>query len=327
MTKKPIALGLMLISALLLTACGGGETSELPQPEVNVVSATETPAPTPTVELIVVTDGLGREVVLESPAERIISLAPSNTEILYALDAGEQMVGRDDYSDYPAEALELTSIGDTYAGVNAEGIIALAPDLVLAAEITPPEYVSTLEELGITIFYLGNPLTIEELYTNLEIVAELTGREAEAEALIADLDARVLAVDEALAEVEERPSVFYELDASDPAAPWTAGSGTFIDQLIDRAGGVNVGNALAGSFAQFSVEELVVQDPDVILLGDAAYGITVESVAERPGWGGLAAVQNDAVYPFDDNLVSRPGPRLVDALEQLAQLLHPELFE
>ena len=328
MHKKALGLSLLLLLTLALSACSPTTTAtELPEPAVNVVSPTKTPLPTATVELIQVVDGLGRSVTLEGPAQRVISIAPSNTEILYAIGAGDQLVGRDDYSDYPTEALDLPSIGDTFAGVNSESIIALQPDLVLAAQITPPEYVTQLQGLGITVFWLANPLSIEELYENLRIVAELTGNENHAEDLITNLQARVAAVDEVLASATGTPSVFYELDASDPAAPWTAGGGTFIDQLIERAGGVNIGSALDGAYAQFSIEELIIQNPDAILLGDAAYGITVESVGARAGWAGLAAVLNGAVYPFDDNLVSRPGPRLVDALEQLALLLHPEIFE
>jgi iron complex transport system substrate-binding protein len=131
-----------------------------------------------------------------------------------------------------------------------------------------------------------------------------------------------------LAGVQERPLVFYELDSTDPNAPWTPGPGTFIDTLIGMAGGQNVGSVLASDWAQISLEELLKQNPDLILLGDANYGnVTPEQVAAREGWDNLQAVKDGKVYPFDDNLVSRAGPRLVDGLEALAKLLHPELFE
>lgn len=318
---------LLLLASLSACRAQPGSEEQLPAPEINTVAATATPQPTPSIEIISLSDGLDRTITLEGPAQRIVSLAPSNTEILFAIGAGEQIVGRDDFSDYPAEALELTSIGDTYASSNSESIIALEPDLVLAAEITPLEYISEMEALGITVFWLANPLDMEGLYSNLSTVGLLTGRQAEADALIEELEARVEAVDSALGDVEQESSVFYELDASDPAAPWTAGSGTFIDQLIVRAGGVNVGAVLGGAYGQLSIEELIVQDPQIILLGDAAYGVTPETVAARAGWGSISAVQNQQLYPFDDNLVSRPGPRLVDALEELARLLHPDLFE
>jgi iron complex transport system substrate-binding protein len=146
--------------------------------------------------------------------------------------------------------------------------------------------------------------------------------------LIESLKERVAAVDEKIATVEKRPLVFYELDGTDPNAPWTSGPGTFVDLLIARAGGVNVGNSLGSAWAQISVEDLITKNPEFILLGDATWGgVKPEDVAARPGWENIAAVKNQQVYPFDDNLVSRPGPRLVDGLEQLARLLHPELFQ
>jgi iron complex transport system substrate-binding protein len=121
--------------------------------------------------------------------------------------------------------------------------------------------------------------------------------------------------------------VFYELDATDPSNPWTAGSGTFIDYIITQAGGTNAASTLQGDYAQLSSEQLIAVDPEVILLADALYGVTPESVAARPGWDVITAVMETAIYPIDPNMMSVPGPRLVDALEETARLLHPELFE
>ncbi len=321
----------------LLAACGS-PAATLPAPQVDVQQATVAPlcvAPAISVQAqpistvgtgMSITDGLGRLVTLATPAQRVISLAPSNTEILFAIGADAQVVGRDPYSDFPAEAANVTDIGDTFAELNAELIISLAPDLVLAAEITPPEQVAQLEQLGINVFWLANPTDLEGLYTNLNIVAQLTGHEQETAVLIDALRARVAAVQTALADVTEVPTVFYEVDGlSDPNAPYTAGTGTFIDLIITTACGKNAAAALEG-YKQLSIEELLVQNPDFILLGDAAYGATPELVAARAGWDQLAAVQKDQVVPFDDNLISRPGPRLIDGLEQLARLLHPEQF-
>ncbi|MDQ2692746.1 MAG: ABC transporter substrate-binding protein, partial [Chloroflexota bacterium] len=284
--------------------------------------ATEAPTETSAATPLTVTDGLGREVTLDAVPQRIVSLAPSNTEILFAIGAGNQVVGRDQLSDFPEEAKELPDIGSTFEELNTELIVSLDPDLVLAAEINTPEQVKQLEDLGLTVYYLKNPLTLEEMYGNLEIVAELTGREDEAAALIESLQARVAAVDEKIAPLSSRPGVFYELDATDPAKPFTAGKGTFIDQLIDRAGGFNIASDLEG-YPQISLEQVVAADPAFIILGDARYGVTPESIAGRPGWGNLSAVKNEQVFPFNDDLVSRPGPRLVDALEELAKLLRP----
>jgi iron complex transport system substrate-binding protein len=208
-----------------------------------------------------------------------------------------------------------------------EQIVALDPDLVLAGGINTPEQVKALEDLGVIVYFLANPTTLEEMYANLATVGQLAGRNDEAKALIESLQTRVAEVDKQLATINDRPDVFYEIDASDPARPYTAGPGTFIDQLITRAGGVNVAAEAPSEYPQLGLEQLVVSDPAIILLGDSAYGVTPEVVSARPGWEVLAAVENGKIFPFDDNLVSRPGPRLVDGLEQLAKLLHPELFQ
>lgn len=272
------------------------------------------------------TDGLGREVTLNGLPQRIVSLAPSNTEILFAIGAGDQVVGRDQLSDFPEEVANATDIGSTFDALNTELIVSLNPDLVLAAEINTPEQVKQLEDLGLTVYYLKNPTTLEEMYGNLELVAQLTGYGEEAAALVESLKGRVAAVDEKIAPLSSRFSVFYELDATDPSKPFTAGKGTFITQLIDRAGGSNIASDLEG-YPQLSLEQVVAADPAFIILGDARYGVTPESIAQRPGWENLSAVKNGNVLPFNDDLVSRPGPRLVDALEELAKLLRPELFE
>ncbi len=277
--------------------------------------------------VISMADGLERQVTLESPAQRVVSLTPATTEILFAIGAGSQVVGRDLFSDYPPEALSAMDIGGSWGEYNLEAIVALEPDLVIAGGINPPELVSSLEGLGLTVYFLANPLTLEEMYINLEIIAQLTGREEEAADLIETLKARVAAVDEKVAPLSYAPTVYYELDATDPTKPYTAGPGTFVDLLIARAGGINIGSELQGQWAEISLEQLIVSDPAIIILGDSIYGETPEKVAARPGWEVLTAVRDGTVFPFDDDLVSLPGPRMVDGLEGLARILHPEVFE
>jgi iron complex transport system substrate-binding protein len=174
---------------------------------------------------------------------------------------------------------------------------------------------------------MANPVTLEDMYTSLELIGVLTGHEAESAELVQSLAARVAAVDAAIEPINDRPTVFYELDASNPTAPFTAGLGTFIDLLIVRAGGQNSGASLQGQWAAISVEQLLVADPAFILLGDAAWGETPEKVSSRPGWEVLSAVKNGQVFAFDDNLASRPGPRLVDGLEAMVQILHPGVLK
>ena len=329
MLRKTLLITLLIA---LMTACAPQATpTTAPVPTEVVVTeapATQAPteAPTEAPAALTFTDGLDREVTLAGPAQRVVSLAPSNTEILFAIGAGSQVVGRDQLSDYPEAAKAVTDIGSAFEALNTELIVSLKPDLVLAAEINTADQVKALEDLGITVYYLKNPVTLEEMYTNLEIVAQMTGHEDDAAKLIDEFKARVAAVDEKIATATEKPTVFYELDASDPAKPYTVGKGTFITLLIERAGGQNIAGEL-DAYPQLSLEQVVAANPDFIILGDSAYGTTPESVAARPGWDGLSAVVNNQIFPFDDNLVSRPGPRLVDGLEALAKVLHPELFQ
>jgi len=276
---------------------------------------------------ITVTDGLNRTVTLTAPAIRIVSLAASNTEILYSIGAGSLVVGRDEFSDYPAEAKNLPSVGGSMGKYDLEAIANLKPDLVLAANINTPDQVKSLEDLKLTVFYLANPTDINGLYTNLQTVGKLVGKDAEAATLVDGLKKRYDAVVTAVAAATTKPKVYYELDVTDPTNPYTAGPGSFVDQLITAAGGQNIGGTMKDTWAQISQEQIISLNPDVILLGDSAYGTTPDSVAKRPGWDTLSAVKNNQVFAFDDNTVSRPDARLIDGLEAMAKLIHPELFK
>jgi iron complex transport system substrate-binding protein len=276
---------------------------------------------------IEVVDDLDRTLKLEGPAQRIVSLAPSITETLFAIGAGEQMVGREDTVVYPEEALEVPSVGSLWGDLPVEAILALEPDLVLAGEIISQEQVQALEELGLTVFWQANPREIEGLYNNIEMLGLLTGRTEQAIVLNDELVSRVVAIEAKVSQVDISPLVFYELDATDPENPWTAGKGTFIDLILSMAGGQNLGAVLEGEWVQVSSEEVINQNPDFILLADALYGATPEVVSERPGWSAITAVQNEDVYPFDPYLLSVPGPSLVKGLEEAAAILHPDLFE
>lgn len=323
MFRKTLILTLLI--ALFAACAPAPQATPTADPVSTEVTTTEAPATEAAAEGLTFTDGLGREVTLSAPAQRVVSLAPSNTEILFAIGAGDQVIGRDEFSDYPAEATSIESVGGSMGEYSAEAIVALEPDLVLAAEINTPELVNQLEGLGLTVYYLSNPTTLEEMYTNLEIVGDLTGHDTTE--LVDSLKARVAAVDEKIAPISARPSVFYEIDASDPTKPWSYGPGSFGDLLINRAGGFNIGSEATDPYPQLSLEQIVVANPSIILLGDSMWGVTADSVLTREGWSTIAAVQNNQIFPIDDNLISRPGPRLVDGLEALAKILHPGLFE
>lgn len=297
----------LTVFTLLISACGQA-----------------TPAPQP----FSMTDARGKAFNFDQPVQKIISLAPANTEILFAIGAGKQVVGRDSLSDYPEEAKTVADIGGGFGALNTEIILAAKPDFILAGDLTPAEQIKSLEDLGLTVFVLGNPTDLAGMYKNLILMAQITGHESETAKMVASLQAREKTINDKLAGITERPLVLYELDGTDPNAPWVPGPGTFVDTLIKEAGGENLGASLDGAWVQVSVETLVQKDPALILLGDYTWGgVTPEMVAARNGWDALTAVKQNKVYTFDDNLVSRPGPRMVDGLEAMAQLLHPEAFK
>lgn len=344
----------MLVFSLILTACSSTATatpttapatqtatsstgnaypaagttpSAVAYPAESTSTAAATSAATSAKGAISLTDGLGRQVTLQSPAQRIVSLAPSNTELLFSVGAGSKVVGRDQFSDYPTDVSSIASIGGSSSKYDLEAIAALKPDLVLAAEINTADQVKSLENLGLTVYYLSNPKDLNGLYQNIQIIGTLTGNTTEANALNQSLQTRVKAVQDKLANITTHPKVYYELDSTDPTKPWTAGTGSFIDTLISMAGGTNIASSLNSSYVQISAEDIISQNPDFILLGDAAYGTTVASVGQRTGWTVINALKNNQVYTFDDNTASRPTARLVDALETLAKLIHPEAFK
>jgi len=336
-TTQLLIVPLLIIGALLGACAPEASPPEAPattEAAPNQAVPTEAPAtleltqePEPELEIMVFIDDLGNTIEFAEYPQTIVSISPSTTEILFAIGAGDQVVGRDDYSLYPEEALEVTSVGALWGELPIEAILVLDPDLIVAAQIISEDQVQALRDLGLNVYWQANPTTYEALWENLRDFAALTGHEDQTEAMITDLEARVKTVQEKIAPVSYLPTVFYELDATDPAAPWTTGAGTFIDYIITMAGGTNAAAALEGDYAQISAEELIAVNPDIILLSDALYGVTTESVAERPGWDVISAVINDAIYPIDPNMMSVPGPRLVDALEETAKMLHPELFE
>ncbi|NQS91161.1 MAG: ABC transporter substrate-binding protein [Chloroflexi bacterium] len=330
MRKKLLILTIVLAVIGLVSACSPAAPVKPTSPPEMVsteILATDLPTEEPTLASILVKDDLGNEIELVGPAKTIISISPSLTEILYGVGAGDRLVGRDSNSQYPEEAIAAVDLGGMWDGIPVEDLLALEPDLILAGEIYAAEAVQELRDLGLVVYWQKNPADFEGLFDNIRDIAVLTGTEDIAESLVKSLAERVEVLNEKLNTVEESPLVFYELDASDPANPYTPGGSTFISYIISQAKGVNLGDSLAGEWVQISSEELIKQDPDFILLADALYGITPESVAERAGWNEINAVVDGDIYPFDPFILSVPGPRLVDGFEQVAEILHPEIFE
>lgn len=252
-------------------------------------------------------------------------MAPSNTEILFALGAGGTLIGRDEFSDYPEAAIDAPSIGGGFGEYNTEAIVSLQPDLVLAGGINTPDQVQSLEDLGLNVFMVSNPKDFDGLYANLEAVGALTGHQAEVEELVHQLRNRVGTITEKLASAPA-VRVFFEVDGTDPTAPWSTGVGTFQDYLIRLGGGENV--VSFEGWGQVNLEDLIASDPQVILYSAAPYiPTTVESIGERPGWSVITAVKQGAVFGIDTDLTDLPGPRLVDGFEAISRAIHPEAFK
>jgi iron complex transport system substrate-binding protein len=301
-------------------------TSAPAQPTLAPTQAPPTPAFTPTASAVTVTDSAGRQVTFATIPTRIISLAPSTTEIVCAVGACDKLVGVDQFSDYPEQVKTLPKVSSGF-NPNYEQIVAAKPDLVLAAGITSPDALQKLEDLKLPLLVVGaEKTTFDTIQSEIKMVGTALGNPDKANAVVEAMNAKLAAVAAKIAQAKTKPRVFWELDATDPAKPFTPGPGSFIDEIITRAGGENIAHNASSPYPQLNAEEIIKANPQIIILSDAAYGVAPDSVGKRPGWNVIEAVQKNQVYPIDDNLVSRPGPRVVDGLEAAAKLIHPELF-
>jgi len=246
-------------------------------------------------------------------------MAPSNTEILFALGLGDKVVGVTTYCNYPPEATAVAKVGDSYAP-DYEKIIALEPDLVMAVGTAESQLVQDLENYGLTVFVL-EAATVDEVPTNIELAGKITGVPERAAELAADIRARIEAVQERVGEVAggERPTVFWCLDNM----LWTVGPGSFVHDLITKAGGDNIAKTLGQPYGQFSLEGLLEADPDVIII-PMLDPVVEEDLAGLDGWSSLTAVQEGRVHAVDPDVVSRPGPRIAEAIETVCDILYPE---
>ena len=324
------------LALLLLLAASGcaardanhtsGPASVVSEPAGSPPESSGSPASFP----VVLTDERGIEVEVAAAPERLVSLAPSNTEIVCALGACDSLVGVTDFDDYPAEVADVPDVV-VNAQVDVELVVAAEPDLVLAAgnELTPTVAIEQIEELGIPVVVLY-PETLDEVYADVALLGQALGESAAAAELVSDLRGRASAVVEAVAGAD-RPRVLYEVFHAE-GTTYTAGDGSFLASLLDLAGAEPVTGDALGAIA---TEDLVAADPEVILLGTASYepsladpDAAVATVGARPGWSGLAAVRAGAVIPYlDDIVTTRPGPRIVEGLEALARALHPDRFD
>ena len=309
-TRKARTLG-ALLALILAAAFASGCTR-------SSVAPADTPAAEPTAAYPVsITDDASRTVEITSKPQRIVSLAPANTEILFAIGAGDRVFGVTSQDDYPAEVADIAKVGD-FAGPNIEAVAAAQPDLIVATTGVQADMIAKLEELGATVIAI-DPATLDGLYEDITEIGQATGDVAGAEKTVAAMKAEVAAVEQAVAG-QEPVTTFVEI-AQNPL--FTVGTGTLIDEFVTIAGGTNI--VAEPGYVPYSAEQLFKADPQVYMatLGSMSDPAQLE---QRAGFAELSAVKNDRVYVLDDNLVSRPGPRAVLGLRKIAEALHPQAF-
>ncbi len=307
---------LLLVLALLVGACTGAAPAS-PSLVPTAAPPSATPTPTAVATPLTIHDDAGRSVTFTAAPKRIVTAAPSATELAFALGLGDEVVAVDKYSNYPPEASSKPSIG-SYIDPDLESIVGAGPDLVLVTDVHLAKLVPALEARQIPTVVMSAK-DIEGVYADLLLLGRISGQLEQAEALVDQLRARVARVEQAVAGATP-VRAFYEIDPT----LYTAGPGTFIDDVIRRAGGINIAAGATTAYPQLSAEEVIRADPEVIILADQGAGVSPDAVRARQGWSKVSAVVNNRLVVLDPDIASRPGPRIVDALEQVAHILHPD---
>lgn len=313
--------------AALLSGCGAGSATgatALPDgtalpPATTIVGPSATPAATFPVQLV---DDEGTKVTVQAEPRRIVSLTPAETEILFALGVGDRLVGKvEDVADYPPEASAVPVVG-SFDAVDIEQIVGADADLVIAggSGATPPAAIDKLRSLDVPVLVVYAS-DVAGVLKDIELTGAAVGRSAEAVALTSSMRDGFDAIADATAGAT-KPRVFYE--TGDQPSIYGVADDSVYAEMIELAGGTPITTGSATNW-EMPVEKLVAADPELIILGDSAYGVTAEAVAKRPGWAGVTAVRSNAIKPIDDILVTRPGPRLVDGLRLLVAAIHPQL--
>lgn len=271
-----------------------------------------------------ITDDLGNKVKLDEAPERIISLAPNTTEMLFAVGLGDRVVGRTTFCDYPEEAMDVETIG-SITEPNIEAIVSLEPDLIVADGINPMDVVERLKELDMNVvgFY---PASVQDTFSAMTRLGLVTGNIDESAEVVNDMEKRMDKILDLVEDKEERPQVFYEI-WNDPLT--TAGGDNFIDNMITLAGGENIGAEAGSGWPQFSLEDLIYLDPEVYISTphSADHQVSKEKILNRDNYEVLTAVQNERVHIINQDMVSRPSPRLIEGLKLLTAAIYPELEE
>ena len=325
--SRPLASAVAAL-AIGLAACSSGASPSVAPSAAATASlepaVTATPSPSPSAPPAfptTITDDEGTAVKLPAEPRKIVSLTPSATETLFALGVGDRVVGKvEDISVYPPQAAAIPDVAK-FGTVDVEKIVGLGTDLVIAGgnSFNPPDKIAQLRTLGVPVVVLYAP-DIPTVFTDIELIGSAVGKAPEAKDLTASMKAGFDQIQAATAGLP-KPRVFYELDATQKI--YTAADKSFLAAMIELAGGAPITTGSTTNF-EIPLETLIAKDPEIILLGDAAYGTTAEIVTARPGWKVITAVKAKAIKPVDDVVITRPGPRLVDGLRDLAAAIHPE---
>jgi len=303
---------LVLLTSFLLSGCNL-PAKPAPNGEENTKNTADAVFP------YSLTDFLDREVTIAKQPERIVSLSPATTEILFALGVGDRLVGVTSYDDYPPEKVQdLPKVGD-FQGPNIEAILAQKPDLIFASRLSGQEQMDALHQAGFTVVVL-EAASFQQVFDSIRLTAHITNTTATGEQLISQMEKEI---NEVQKKVQDLPPVktFYLVDAN---GTWTAGKNTFIDELITIAGGENIAGNVTG-WVQYSLETILEKDPAVILT--APHAGKIEEIKQTTGFKETAAVKNNRIYTIsDDNIISRPSDRIVQGLREIAALLHPTAF-
>lgn len=307
--KRMMAL-LVAVFLLVLSLAGCGTGKENAKSAVNTK---EVSFP------LTIKDNSGTEVTLKKKPERIISLVPSSTEVLYALGLGDKIVGVSTYDNYPAEVKNKEKVGDMNA--NSEKVVSLKPDVIFASPLNK-QATDSLRKLGLPVVVIDAKI-FDEIYSSIETIGKATGSAVKAAELVAKMKKDVADIQSKVKGATQKPKVFVEVDDQH----FTTGKGTFMNDMIEIAGGTNIASDLTG-WQQLSEEQIIQRNPDVIF-DTYAYSDpnAAKNIKERANWKGINALKNSKVIDLDSDMTSRPGPRITEALKQIAKYLHPELFQ
>ena len=286
----------LILSSILFTGCSNSDKLKSP---------------------IRLTDMMDREVTIEKKVNKIVSLTPSNTEILYAIGLGDLIVGVDEYSNYPSDTANKQKVGD-YTGPNLELIVSKAPDVVFASTKLQKSTIDDMVNAGI-IVVAAEATSYSQIYESIELIGKVCQVTDESDKLINDMKNRAMAVYDRVKDLEKK-SVYY-VSSFGEYGDWTSGPGSFINDMLIMAGGAPF-ITINYPWIQYNVEDIIINNPEVVVSGltDSEF----DSLKQATGYKDLYAFKNGRVYNLDPDIISRPGPRSVGALEQISEFLHPK---